>query len=194
MSKILVAYSTNSGSTGEVAEAIADEFRLAGHAAEVRLMQEVKGLSEYDAVVVGAPMIFGWQSNARQFVKQHQAELAAKKTAYFACAMRLTRAHNEHLPLTPLTLDVNLVADQVKPGSLGIKERFTTIGYYLNSMLPAAPEVKPVNVAFFNGKLEIYRLKWWQAAFVMIVVQAVPGDYRDWDTIKAWGKSLSRIL
>jgi menaquinone-dependent protoporphyrinogen oxidase len=194
MSKILVTYSTNSGSTGEVAEVIAAELTLAGHSAEIRPIKEVNTLSGYDSVVVGAPMIFGWQNTARQFVRQHQAELAAKKTAYFACAMRLTRAQGENLPQIPLTLDANLVADQAKPGSLGIKERFTTIGYYLNSMLPAAPGVKPVSVAFFNGKLEMFRLKWWQAAFVMIVVQAVPGDYRDWDTIKSWGKSLSSLL
>jgi len=194
MSKILVTYSTNSGSTGEVAEAIADELNQAGHSAETRLIQEVENLSGYDSILVGAPMIFGWQNTARQFVKQHQAELAAKKTAYFACSMRLTRAQSEILPQIPLTLDPNLVSDQAKAGSLNIKERFTTIGYYLKSMLQAAPGVKPVSVSFFNGKLEMFRLKWWQAAFVMIVVQAVPGDYRDWDTIKSWGKSLSRIL
>jgi menaquinone-dependent protoporphyrinogen oxidase len=194
MSKILVAYSTNSGSTTEVAEAIAAELNLAGHSAEVKPIKEVTNLSGYDAVVVGAPMIFGWHSTARQFVKRHQAELAAKKTAYFACAMRLTRASGENLPLVALTLDANLVADQAIPASLSIKERFTTIGYYLKSMLPAAPGVKLVSVAFFNGKLEMFRLQWWQAAFVMIVVQAVPGDYRDWDTIKAWGKSLASIL
>jgi menaquinone-dependent protoporphyrinogen IX oxidase len=194
MSKILVTYSTNSGSTGEVAEAIAVELRQAGHFADVRLILEVENLSGYDSVVVGAPMIFGWQSAARQFVKQHQAELAAKKSAYFACAMRLTRASAESLPQMSLTLDPNLVCDQAKAGGLSIKERFTTIGYYLKSMLQAAPAVRPVSVSFFNGKLEIFPLKWWQAAFVMIVVQAVPGDYRDWDTIKLWGKSLSTIL
>jgi menaquinone-dependent protoporphyrinogen IX oxidase len=108
--------------------------------------------------------------------------------------MRLTRARSESLPLISLNLDPNLVCDQAKAGGLSIKERFTTIGYYLKSMMQAAPAVNPVSVSFFNGKLEMFRLKWWQAAFVMIVVQAVPGDYRDWDTIKLWGKSLSTIL
>jgi menaquinone-dependent protoporphyrinogen IX oxidase len=61
-------------------------------------------------------------------------------------------------------------------------------------MLQAAPEVKPVSIAFFNGKLEMFRLKWWQAAFVMIVVQGVPGDYRDWDFIGSWTKEISRQL
>jgi menaquinone-dependent protoporphyrinogen oxidase len=194
MSKILVVYSTNSGSTTEVAEAVADELTKAGHAVDVRPMNDVNTVTGYDAVVVGAPMIFGWHDPARQFVKKHQTQLTNRKTAYFACTMRLTRAQRETLPQVALTLDENLVADQAKPGSLNIKERFTTIGYYLNSMLPSGSDVKPVSVAFFNGKLEMFRLKWWQAAFVMVVVQAAPGDYRDWDAIRAWSRSLSHLL
>jgi menaquinone-dependent protoporphyrinogen IX oxidase len=191
MSRVLVTYSTNSGSTAEVAEAIAAELIRGAHAVEVKPIAEAKGLSGYDAVVVGAPMIFGWQKAARRFLKQHQAELATKKVAYFACAMRLTQVPGESLPPVPLTLDPNLVSNPAQPASLSIKERFTTIRYYLSPMLRAAPEVKPISVAFFNGKLEMFRLKWWQAAFVMIIVQAVPGDYRDWDCIKSWGQSLS---
>ena len=194
MSNILVAYSTNSGSTAEVADAVAAELQQAGHAVDVRPMKDVETVSSYDAVVMGAPMIFGWHSQARRFVKKHQGELAAMKTAYFACAMSLTRAERETLPPAALTLDENLVKDQSKPGSLTLKERFTSIGYYLKSMLPSQAGVQPVSVAFFNGKLEMFRLKWWQAAFVMVVVQAAPGDYRDWDAIRAWGKSLSQIM
>ena len=81
-----------------------------------------------------------------------------------------------------------------KPDSLSIKERFTTLEYYLKTIVQATPEVKPVSVAFFNGKLDMRCLKWWQAAFVMIVVQAMPGDYRNWDAIRAWGRSLSKII
>ena len=194
MSKILVTYATNSGSTAEVAGAIAAELGQGGHTAEVRPIAEVKSLDEYDAVVVGAPMIFGWQNSACRFVRRNQAELAGKKTAYFACAMRITHVQDENLTSIPLTLDANLVSEPAKPGRLNLKEKFTTLGHYLNPMLQAAPQVKPFSVAFFNGKLEMFRLKWWQAVFVMIVVQAVPGDYRDWDAIKAWGKSLGQIL
>jgi len=194
MSNILVAYSTNSGSTAEVAEAVAAELTQAGHTVEVSLMKDVNTVSGYDGVVMGAPMIFGWHDKARQFAKKHQAELAVKKTACFACAMRLTRAERERLPQVALTLDENLVKGQSKPGSLTLKERFTTIGYYLNSMLPTRSGAQPVSVAIFNGKLEMFRLKWWQAAFVMVVVQATPGDYRDWDLIRSWGRSLCQLM
>ncbi len=194
MSRVLVTYSTNAGSTADVAKSVADEIKLAGHEVDVMRTSEVTDLGKYETVVVGAPMILGWHGAAKMFVRRHQDELAAKKTAYFACAMRLTKADGERLPEFSLALDPNLAEEPAKPGSLSLKERFTTIGHYLGPMAGAAPKVKPLSVAFFKGKLEMFRLKWYQALFVMIVVQAVPGDYRDWEYIKTWAGELSAKL
>jgi menaquinone-dependent protoporphyrinogen oxidase len=194
VSKVLIIYSTNSGSTREVAEAVAEELKQNGHTAEVKNIQTVTSVDEYDAVVVGAPMIFGWHQTARSFIRKFQFDLAQKKVAYFACAMRLTEVSGEKIPPLSLALDPSLAVKPAKPGSLSLKERFTTVGYYLNPMVKTGPAIKPVSIAFFNGKLEMFKLKWWQAAFVMLVVQGVPGDYRDWNYIKSWSKSLSSLL
>lgn len=191
MSKVLVAYATNSGSTGEVAASVAEELTRVGHSAEVKPITNDLDVSGYDAVVVGAPMIFGWAAEARTFLRRNQSALAGKKVALFACAMRFTQVPGEKLPAVDWSVDPNLAAEPQKTGSLSLKERFTTAGYYLKPMLAAAPAVKPVTVGFFNGKLEMFRLNWWQSAFVMIVVQGVPGDYRDWDYIRSWAKGLA---
>lgn len=58
--KVLVAYSTNAGSTGEVAEAVAGELRKDGTTVDVKRLEEVADISPYQAVVVGAPMILIW--------------------------------------------------------------------------------------------------------------------------------------
>lgn len=194
MSRILVTYSTNSGSTGEVAEAVAEELQKSGHDIDVMRITDVKNLKDYDSVVVGAPMIIGWQNTARRFLDQNRTNLAQKKVACFACAIRLTHLKEDELPSFPICVDENLAKEPEKPGALSIKERFTTTRHYLKSMFKQGRGIKPVSVAFFKGKLEIFRLKWWQAAFVMLVVQATPGDYRDWDVIHAWSRELSKIL
>jgi len=93
-----------------------------------------------------------------------------------------------------LFIDPGLVSQPQKTGSLNFKERFTTIGHCLTPMLNSAPDLQPVSVAFFNGKLDLWRLKWWQALFVLAVVQGKPGDYRDWDFIKRWSRSLSQVI
>ena len=193
MSRVLVAYSTNSGSTAAVAQAITDELTLAGHNAEVLPLAKVADLDAYDSVILGAPMIFGWHNEARRFLRQHRRELVAKKVALFACAMRLTVLPGEALPEFPIEIDPNLASEPQTAGKLNFKERFTALGHYLQAMLKAAPDVKPVSVAFFKGCLDMRKLKWWQAAFVMLVVQATPGDYRDMEFVRVWARKL-RIL
>lgn len=194
MKVILVAYSTNSGSTGEVAQAIAGELGRRGQVVEVRRLEEVTSLEGYRAVVVGAPMIFGWQRAARRFVKTHREALGKLPVAYFATAMRLTIVEIKQSGLPDLFLDPGLASVPKNPRWLSIKESFTSVSSYLNPMLKAAPTVKPVSVAFFGGKLEIFRLKWWQALFVMVVVRAQPGDLRNWEKIKSWGANLVEKL
>lgn len=190
MSRILIAYATNSGSTFDVARVVAEEWVLAGHVADVKRCSEIDRLDDYDQVIIGAPMIFGWHAEALKFARRHRNELAARKTAMFACAMRLTLP-DESNPSTPtLVFDPDLVERPVKSGSLSIKERFTSLDYYIKPMIKAGPGSHLQSVAFFKGKLEMFRLKWWQALFVMLIVQAPAGDYRNWDLIRSWAKSL----
>ncbi len=61
---------------------------------------------------------------------------------------------------------------------------------YLRPVLDVAPLVKPVSVGFFGGKLELYRLPLLQMLFVLLVIQAQPGDFRNWPAIRAWATSL----
>ncbi len=184
MSKVLVIYSTNAGSTAEVASYIAESLTACGHNTESKNVTDVTDLSRYDAIILGAPMIFGWHAAMRRFLKWNAGVLATKKVAYFACAMRLTMGDRNYAPELPVALDPNLVQEQARPGKLSLKERFTTTHHYL----------EPLGLAILGGKLELYRLKWWQAGFVMLVVQAVPGDYRDWDFIKSWAQMISELL
>jgi len=194
MRKILVTYATNSGSTVNVAQAVASELEQSGAVVDVEPTRKVDSLDGYDMVILGAPMIFGWHADARRFLRRYKTELASKKTACFACAMRLTEVPNEDLPDVPLFLDKNLASAPEKSGSLSLKERFTTVRHYIKPIMGTASGVKPMSVAFFGGKLDMTRLKWWQALFVMAVVQAAPGDFRDWESIKAWARALSRDL
>ncbi len=193
MSRFLVTYATNSGSTAEVAEVVAAELNTDGHTAAVFPICGVDDIGDYDAIVIGAPMIFGWHSEARRFIRKHRNQLAEKKTAFFACAMRLTQDAREDISGVNLDLDPGLLSAPEQRGSLSIKERFTSINYYLKPM-QKYPGVQPCRVAFFHGKLDMRLLKWWQALFVMVVVQAVPGDYRNWEFVRAWGQRLRETM
>jgi menaquinone-dependent protoporphyrinogen IX oxidase len=91
-------------------------------------------------------------------------------------------------------VDPHLAKPPNDPNRLSFKERYATVDKYLQPVLKTAPLVKPINVAFFGGKLDLYRLNWWQKLFVMLVVQAQPGDYRNWAFIREWATNLSAFL
>jgi len=191
---ILVAYATNAGSTEEIAAAIAEELRRAGREAEILRVEDVPDLEPYGAAVIGGPMILGWHRSAANFVKNHREALSRMPVAYFAAAMRLTRDDAVRREPPAVRLDPELAAAPKNPGRLSPAERFTSVSHYLDPMLRAAAVVKPASVAIFGGKLELFRLKWFQALFVMVVVRAKPGDYRNWEYIAQWGKNLSSML
>ena len=57
-----------------------------------------------------------------------------------------------------------------------------------------APQVKPVGVGFFGGKLDYGSLNIFHMLFVMLIIQARPGDFRNWEAIRAWAASLRPAL
>lgn len=194
MKNVLVAYATNAGSTEEVAREIADELGKIGSTADVRRVEEVTDLHGYDLVVVGAPMIVGWHRAAVNFIRRNHAELEKMQVAYFATAMSLTQTPFTSPGQPPVCVDPELPKPPRNPQRLGLKERYATLGNYLRPMLQAAPAVRPVSIGFFGGKLELFRLKWWQALFVMVVIHAAPGDRRNWPFIREWAAQLQTSL
>ncbi len=193
MGNVLVAYSTNAGSTQKVAETIARELSGQGLEVEVHRLEEVSSLESYTAVVIGAPMILGWHRSAVRFVKRHCQALSQVPVAYFMTALSLTSNSGGDKADQPICLDPDL-AKAPKGKRLSLKERYTSVSNYLNPVMKAGPAVKPVSIGFFGGKLEIRRLKLWQMVFVLLIVQAQPGDYRNWPFIKRWAHDLGQKL
>lgn len=187
---ILVAYTTNAGSTQEVAEAIAGELQCAGATVDVSRLDEIEDLHPYQAVVIGAPMIVGWHRGAVKFLKKHQQTLSRVPVAYFFTAMSLTKTGEAHQNFSRIEIDPNLPKDPKNPSRLSLRERYTTAEHYLNPVLRAAPLVRPVSVGIFAGKMDYIRLKPLQRLFVMFIIQAQPGDRRNWPAIKTWAASL----
>ena len=62
MAKVLVAYTTRGGSTGKMAETIAEGVRFEGVEAEVKNLAEIKkesDLAGYDGYIFGSPTYHG---------------------------------------------------------------------------------------------------------------------------------------
>ena len=85
MSKVLVAYASKHGATEEIAEAIADELRAAGHAADCVPMEDAKAVDSYDAVVIGSAVYMGrWRSATRQLLSRQAKQLGERPLWLFS--------------------------------------------------------------------------------------------------------------
>ena len=128
---ILIAYCTKNGSTTEVAQAIARQLQEAGFSVEIQLSKKVKKLSEYDVLVVGAPIYSGrWLSGAHRILKKMSKMEPAKSPilAVFALGPRrnegpenwkvpqsqFDRALARHPQLTPVSIALFGGADPPK--------------------------------------------------------------------------------
>lgn len=191
---ILVAYTTHSGSTEEVAKAVGEELSKGGLMVQVQRLEEVTSVGSYDAVIVGAPMIIGWHRAARKFLRRHREALSRVPVAYFFMAMSLTETGETAVDTVPILVDPYLPQPPGRSGRLSRRERYATVENYLRPVLKAAPRVKPVSAAFFRGNLDLMRLKLLPRLFVMLVIQATPGDLRNWPFIRDWATNVSTEL
>jgi menaquinone-dependent protoporphyrinogen oxidase len=194
MKKVLVVYTTNAGSTSEIAETVAAELRNCGSQVDLARLETVKDINGFDAVVVGAPMILGWHRAAVKFIRQHQQELSNTRLACFCTLISLTREIPAWQAPFPVAIDPWLPKAPKNPNRLGIKERYATLSNYLIPMIKAAGNVRPVSVAMLGGKLELFRLPWWQMLFVMVIIQAQPGDRRNHEFIRQWAGQLHDLI
>jgi menaquinone-dependent protoporphyrinogen oxidase len=163
--KILVAYASKAGSTGGVAEAIGKTLADSSAQVDVRLMKDVIDIAPYRAVVAGSAIRMGeWLPEAMQFVQTHQAALAQKPFAAFLVCMTLA-----------------------KPSAKASQEAAA----YLE---PVRVLVKPASEGLFAGVMDYSKLSLIDGLMNRAVGGDQPGDYRDWNAIRAWAADLKPIL
>jgi menaquinone-dependent protoporphyrinogen oxidase len=82
--RVLVAFSSRTGSTGVTAEAIADVLRAAGIAVDCRPKEEVADVAAYDAVILGSGVFVASRaSDGGGFLEQHAAALRSRDVWLF---------------------------------------------------------------------------------------------------------------
>ncbi len=169
--RVLVAYASRYGSTGAVAERIAQVLCEMGARAEVKLVEHVTRLDPYQALVVGSAIRSDqWLPEAVDFLQTNRAMFDRIHVALF---------------LTCLTMS--------RPSA----ENSEKAGTYLASLNQAVPGLRPVDTGCFAGVLDYGKLSW---PMRIIMRQKMrdkgieEGDYRDWSLIRAWAAALPRKL
>jgi menaquinone-dependent protoporphyrinogen oxidase len=158
--KVLVAYASKYGSTGGVADAIGKELCNKDVATDVVLIKNANDISSYQGVIIGSPIYMGkWLSEAADFVKKNKDTLCKVPVAYFLVGMTLAR-HPE--------------------------KRAEALSY-MDPILKAVPEIKPVDIGTFAGAMDYNNLSWINKK-ILASKGSPEGDFRDWNTIRAWAQ------
>ena len=96
--KILVAYGTAAGSTGEVAEAIAEEMKQLGAQVEVKPVEEIRSVDNFDAIVVGtAVRAFRILPKTKRFLKRQRKAFQKVPVAYFLVCLTMSDPTPENI-------------------------------------------------------------------------------------------------
>jgi menaquinone-dependent protoporphyrinogen oxidase len=162
---VLVGYATRHGSTQEVAEAVAATLRECGLAVDIQPIREVRALTGYGAVVLGAPLyMFRWHKDALRFLSRHRDALTERPVAVFA----LGPTHDPH-----------------------DEEEWQDSWSQLNKELAKHPWFKPVALEMFGGKYDPAKLRF---PINLLAGKEPASDVRDWTAIRAWATNLAAKL
>ncbi len=194
MKKIFVTYATLSGSTVEVALAVGEELIHHGEAVDVLPLSKVGDLDTYAAVVLGAPMSMGWHRSALRFLAKNRRTFQRVPLAIFTTGMSLVWRNETQVQGVPVYVDARQARHPVNPRRPTLKELHSDIRNYAAPILLCARPAKPVSLAFFGGALDLRKLKLLAKLFVMLVVQAQPGDHRNWSAIRSWANTLPALF
>ena len=160
MSKVLVAYASKCGSTGEVAQAIAQSLCAQGMTVDVRRVDEVSNVAGYDAFVVGSAIRMGnWLGEAQRFVETNVETLRGAPTAFFTVHM--------------LNLDDSEESQAARAAYVA----------------PVHEILQPQAEAFFAGKLDLDRMSFVDR-MISKMMKAKNEDRRDWAAIERWAGEL----
>jgi menaquinone-dependent protoporphyrinogen oxidase len=164
--KILVAYATKYGSTREIAEKIGKVIREANYAVDVTPVDEISDLREYDAVILGSAVYVGqWRKEAADFLKANEEDLAKRQVWLFSSG----------------------------PTGKGDPEELMAGFHFPQALQPVADRIQPRDIVFFHGALDLKKLGLPEKVVVK-GIKAPVGDYRDWDEITSWAKSIVEVL
>ena len=159
--KVLVTYASKYGSTGGVADAIGKELCSKDVTSDVALINNAGNIGSYQGVVIGSAIYMGkWMSEAVDFVKKNKDTLRQMPVAYFLVCMTLSKPTEENR---------------------------AKVLSYMDSILKAVPEIKPVGIGTFAGALDYNNLSWLNKK--ILKSKGTPeGDFRDWKAIQAWAR------
>jgi menaquinone-dependent protoporphyrinogen oxidase len=162
--RILIAYISRKGSTAEIARAVGKELEAEGCTVDIAEMKTIASLAGYEAVVIGAPLYMG---------------------RMVGDVGKFVGRHREQL----VALPVAAFAVGIAP----VSKEAGSVEYGMKKLHGSLTPLKPVATTLFAGRLDPTQMSF--ISRKMMEMAKIPsGDFRDWNAIASWAKSLPGLL
>ncbi len=162
--KVLITYASKHGSTEEIAKAIAAVLAEEIEKAELLAVEDTKGISKYEAIVLGSAVYAGsWLRAARQFVDNNIQDLESKPLWIFSS------------------------------GPTGEPDKSSAVEPIGQGVVELVNKLNPIDHKVFYGKLDKTDLNLAERG-ILRAVKAEYGDFRDFNEIDKWAQSISQNL
>jgi menaquinone-dependent protoporphyrinogen oxidase len=163
---ILIAYASKHGATAEISEQIGAVLREHDLTPEVLPVEQVTSLNPYAAIVLGSAVYAGsWRKEAIAFLERYEQQLATR----------------------PVWLFSSGPTGEGEPSELMQGWRFP------EAQQPIADRIKPRDIAFFHGALDVEHLSFVEK-LVVKGLKVPTGDFRDWQMITDWAERIAESV
>ena len=160
--KVLVTYASKYGSTAEIAKVIGQELHKREYEVEVKPVEQVGSLADYDGFVIGSALYAGsWLKSAADFLRSNLDLLAAHPVWLFSSG----------------------------PTGAGDPNEILDGWIFPWDLTPVLEIIKPQEVILFHGNIDLEKLSFGEKMIIKSV-KATVGDYRDWLVIRTWASMI----
>ncbi len=164
--KVLVVYASKYGATAEIAEKIGEILRQADLQVDVLPVKKVKDVKGYRAIVMGIGVYIGqWRKEAVKFLKAKEELLTKQPVWIFSSG----------------------------PTGKGDPLELTKGWKFPEKLKPIIERIKPRDVSIFHGAIDTKKLTFIEK-FLISMVKAEVGDFRDWNAINSWANTIANEL
>ncbi len=164
--RVLVAYASKCGSTGEIAQFIAHSLCDRGFSVDLARARDVRSVAEYSTIVLGTAVYMANPlRESVDFAKNRLAGQSGKKVALFDVCLSMKENTEEDV--------------QIAQGYLNVFQKYFT----------------PALTGTFAGRIEYDTLPFIYRQFAQADKSDVliEGDYRDWNQIDAWTDEIALL-
>ena len=171
MTKYLFLYSTTDGHTKRICEYIGNILKQQNHEIKIEpISLELKKLSEYDAIILGASIRYGkHQKSVFNFINKHKDLLETKKSAFFSVNV-VARKSEKNSPNTNPYMKKFLKTSSWQPNKLGV----------------------------FAGKVDYPSYKFFDKYIIRMIMWITKGptdtsqsyEFTDWNVVENFAKTL----